>query len=229
LKVITADSGAAILDEQYQPTLLVASVSVLVEPPYREPTLRLAEPIFREVESSFDVIVNEATLCQRLLAEVKADVVHLDMTLGGVTVEDLSPVELLNMRTSKTGRQNILKILPRLRKIAGEIKRLHDIDMLAIGKESVPVRVAELTAGAEAIIFACQRAVETQEDILLGLPLNCQPRVLGDRVYLHSLISGEHDLLSCAVDSAEVLRKVKLSETLNPIARGFRALNIEPL
>jgi hypothetical protein len=229
LKIISADSGAAILDDQYKPTHLVASVSVLVEPPYREPVARLAEPIFREVDADFEVIVHEAELCLQMLSKQKADVVHLDMSLGGVTIEDLSPVELVNLRASRTGRQHILKILPRLRKIAGEIKRLHGIDMLAIGKESVPVRIAELTAGAEAVLFACQKGLETQEDILLGLPHMCQPTVLDDRVYVHSLIAAEHDLGSYAVDAEKVLTKVKLSETLNPVARGFRALKITPL
>ena len=54
-------------------------------------------------------------------------------------------------------------------------QRLHGIDMLAIGKESVPVRIAELTAGAEAILFACQKVVLEKKPILLGLPLKCQP------------------------------------------------------
>lgn len=228
MKVIAADSGAAILDEYFRPVSLVASVAVLVEPPYREPSVyRIAEPIFKEVDSTLDVIAYEAELCMSLLAKVKADIVHLDMTLGGVTVEDLSPVELLNMRASKSGRQNIIKILPRLRKTAGEIKRLHGLDMLAIGKESVPVRVAELTAGAEAILFACHKVVEEEEAVLLGLPLNCQPSLLEDRVCLGSLISGEHDIRSYAVDAERVLTKVKLTETLNPVARGFRALKIE--
>jgi hypothetical protein len=229
LKVISADSGAAILDEQYKPLYLVASAAVLVEPPYREPSsFRLADPIFREVDSGFGVIVHEAELCQRLLQNVKADVVHLDMSLGGITLEDLSPVELTSLRASKTGRQNILKILPRLRKIAWEIKRLHGIDVLAIGKESVPVRIAELTVGAEAILFACQRAAEEKEEVLLGLPLNCQPAIQDGRVCMHSLIAGEHELRSYAVDDEEVLAKVKLRETLNPVARGFRALKIAP-
>lgn len=226
MKVISADSAAAILDEQFNPILHVASVSVLVEPPYREPSFRLAEPIFREVETGFDVIVHEAELCRSLLDKMKVDVVHLDMSLGGVSIEELSPVELVNMRASKTGRQNILKILPRLRKIACEIKRVHGIDMLAIGKESMPVRIAELTAGAEAILFACQRAVDEKESILLGLPLMCQPTFFDGRVHLHSLIANEHDVRSFSVDSSDVLKKVKLSETLNPIARGFRALKI---
>ena len=73
------------------------------------------------------------------------------------------------MRASKAGRQNILKILPRLRKIAAEIKRVHGIDMLAIGKESVPVRIAELTAGAEAILYACQRADECTGGCAFGV------------------------------------------------------------
>ncbi|MCJ7793823.1 DUF4152 family protein [Candidatus Bathyarchaeota archaeon] len=229
MRVISADSAAAILDPQFKPLYLVASVSVLVNPPYREPSFRLAEPIFREVESGFEVIVHEAELCRSLLDKMKADVVHLDMSLGGVSIEELSPVELSNMRASRTGRQNILKILPRLRKIAGEIKRLYDVDTLAIGKESVPVRIAELTAGAEAILYACKKAVDEKEPVLLGLPLLCQPIIQEDRVYLSSLIAAEHDVRGYAVDVEGTLTKVKLAETLNPCARGFRALKIKPL
>jgi hypothetical protein len=229
LRVISADSGAAILNEQYQPTHLVASAAVLVEPPYREPSIfRLAEPIFKEVDSGFEVIVHEAELCQRLLGTVKADVVHLDMSLGGISLEELSPVELTNLRASRTGRQNIHKILPRLRKIACEIQRLHGIEVLAIGKESVPVRIAELTVAAEATVFACHKAVEEETPLFLGLPLNCRSIAYADRVWVQSLIAGEHDLRSYAVDGEKVLTKVKLCETLNPVARGFRALKIVP-
>ncbi len=229
VKVIAADSGAALLDSNFEPTHMVASAAVLVEPPYREPSLyRLAEPIFREFDSGLEVIVREAELCLRLFESVRADVVHLDMTLGGLVVEELSPVELVGMRTSKTGKTNIIKILPRLRKVAGEIKRQYGIDMLAIGKESIPVRVAELTVGAQAILFAAQRVVDGGEGVLLGLPLNCQPTILDNKVYLQSLIAGEHDVRSYAFDAEKILTKVKLTETLNPVARGFRALKIAP-
>ena len=229
MRVISADSAAAILDPQFKPLYLVASVSVLVNPPYREPSFRLAEPIFREVENGFEVIVHEAELCRSLLDKIKADVVHLDMSLGGVSIEELSPVELLNLHASRTGRQNTLKILPRLRKIAGEIKRLYDVDTLAIGKESVPVRIAELTAGAEAILYACKKVVDEKEPVLLGLPVMCQPIIQEDRVYHSSLIAAEHDVRSYAIDVENVLTKVKLLETLNPCARGFRALKIKPI
>jgi hypothetical protein len=228
LKVISADSAAAILDANFTPLYLVASASVLVNPPYREPGSRLAEPIFKEVESGYEVIVNEAELCRDLLERVKADVVHLDMSLGAVAVEELSPVELSNMRLSGRARQHLLKILPKLRKIAGDIKRAHGLDVLAIGKESVPVRIAELTAGSEAILFACAKAVEEKEQVLLGLPSMCQHRLTGSRVDLYSLIAAEHDVRGYAEDTTGVLNKVKIVETLNPCARGFRALRIKP-
>ena len=100
--------------------------------------------------------------------------------------------------------------------------------MLAIGKESVPVRVAELTAGAEAILFACKKVDNEGRPVLLGLPLYCQPLVMDGRVYLQSLVPAEHDVRSYAVDGENVRAKVKLVETLNPCARGVRALNIKP-
>jgi hypothetical protein len=228
LRIVSADSAAAILDEKFTPLYLVASTSVLVDPPYREPSARLAEPIFKEVADGYEVIVHEAELCRDLLNRVKADVVHLDVSLGAVSVEELSPVQLSNMNVSRKARQHLLRLLPRLRKIAGEIKRVYGLDVLAIGKESIPVRVAELTAGAEAILFACGQALEENEEVLLGLPSRCQPRVAGRRLDLYSLMAAEHDVRGYAEDAAGVLSKVNIAETLNPIARGFRALRIKP-
>ncbi len=227
MNVIAADSAAAILNAQFNPIFLVASVAVLVKPPYREPNHCIAKPIFKEDDTTVEVIVTEAELCLQMLGEMKADVVHLDMTLGGIPVEALSPVELSNLRASRTGKANILRILPRLRKIAGEMKRIYDVEMLAIGKESVPVRVAELTADAEAILFAANKVLAEKEPVLLGVPLNCQPFLVDDRVYLQSLMAGEHELHGYAVDTEDVLVKVKLTETFNPCARGFRALKIQ--
>jgi len=229
LRVISADSAAAILDAKFTPVYLVASASVLVNPPYREACTRLAEPIFKELADGYEVIVHEAELCRDLLASVKADVVHLDMSLGAVSVQELSPVELSNMRMSSRARQHILKLLPKLRKIAGDIKRAHGLEVLAIGKESVPVRVAELTAGAEAVLFACAKAVREKKRLLLGLPFTCQPKMAGNRVCLHSLMSAEHDVRGYAEDTLGILNKVNIVETLNPCARGFRALKIKPI
>jgi hypothetical protein len=228
LRIVSADSSAAILDEEFNPVCLVASASVVVDEPYKEAHVRLARPIFKDVSDGYEVIVGEAELCRDLLSTVQADVVHLDVSLGSVPVEELSPVQLSNMRLSGKARQHLLRLLPRLRRIAGEIKRVHGLDMLAIGKESVPVRVAELTAGAEALLFACAQALEEKEEVLLGLPSRCQPIIAGRRVYLYSLMAAEHDLRGYAEDSLQVLNKVNIAETLNPCARGFRALRIKP-
>lgn len=225
---MSADSATAILDTNFTPLYLVASASVVVEPPYREAHSRLAKPIYREVTDGYEVIVGEAELCRDLLSSVKADVVHLDVSLGAVPVEDLSPVQLSNMRVSGKARQHLLRLLPRLRRIAGEIKRAYGLDLLAIGKESVPVRIAELTAGAEAVLFACAQAVEEKEEMLLGLPSRCQPIIADGRVYLNSLMASEHDVRGYAEDAAGVLNKVNIVETLNPSARGFRAIKIKP-
>jgi hypothetical protein len=201
---------------------------VVVEPPYREAHSRLAKPIFKEVTDGYEVIVGEAELCRDLLSSVKADLVHLDVSLGAVPVEELSPVQLSNMRISGKARQHLLRLLPRLRRIAGEIKRAYGLDVLAIGKESVPIRIAELTAGAEAILFACEQVVEEKEEMLLGLPSRCQPIVADGRIYLYSLMAAEHDVRGYAEDAAKVLSKVNIVETLNPSARGFRAIKIKP-
>ena len=226
MKIIAADSSAAILNQKFEPQLIVAAAAVLVNPPYRESSACLAEPIFAAAEKGHEVIVHEAELCRELLGKVKADVVHLDMSLGAIQIERLSPIQFSNIRVSSKARRHLIKILPRLRKIAGEIRQKYGAEVLAIGKESIPVRIAELTAGAHAILYACDKAVEENQTLLLGLPSKCQPRSAKKRVYLHSLIAAEHDVRGYAEDEKGILKKVNITEMLNPCARGFRTLKI---
>jgi hypothetical protein len=228
LKVIAADSSAAILGQKFEPQLIVAAAAVLVNSPYREFSACLAEPIFADAKKGYEVIVHEAELCRELLGKAKADVVHLDMSLGALPLEQLSPIQFSNIRVSSKGRRHLLRILPRLRKIAGEVRQRYGVEVLAIGKESVPVRIAELTAGAHAILYACDKALKENQTVLLGLPLKCQPRPAEKRIYLHSLIAAEHDIRGYAEDKKELLKKVNIAEILNPVARGFRALKITP-
>jgi hypothetical protein len=150
------------------------------------------------------------------------------MSLGAIPLEQLSPIQFSNLRISSKARRHLLKILPKLRKIAGEIKQRHGIDVLAIGKESIPIRIAELTAGANAILYTSEKAVKMKENLLLGLPSKCQPKIAGNRVYLHSLLASEHDIQGYAEDTAEVLGKVTFQEMINPCARGFRIIRITP-
>ncbi len=229
LKIIAADSSAAILNDGFEPLLIVAVASVLVSPPYRESSAFLAEPIFADAENGHEVIVHEAELCRELLGKVRADSVHLDMSLGAISLEQLSPIQLSDLRISARAKRDLLKILPKLRKIAGEITQKYGVEVLAIGKESIPVRIAELTAGAHAILYACEKAIKEKQTVLLGLPSKCQPKVAEKRVYLYSLMDAEHDIRGYAEDTGEILKKVNIIEMLNPIARGFRILKITPL
>jgi nitrogenase molybdenum-iron protein alpha/beta subunit len=150
------------------------------------------------------------------------------MSLRAISLEQLSPIQLSDLRISARAKRDLLKILPKLRKIAGEITQKYGIEILAIGKESIPVRIAELTAGAHAILYACEKAIKEKQTVLLGLPSKCQPRVAEKRVYLYSLMDAEHDIRGYAEDTGEILKKVNIMEMLNPIARGFRALKITP-
>ncbi len=228
LKIISADSSAAILDNRFKPLSIVATASVLVSPPYREADTFLAEPIFADASDAHEVIVHEAELCRDLIRNAKADVVHLDMSLGAIPIEQLSPIQFSNMRISAKARQHLLKILPKLRKIANEITQKYGVEVLAIGKESIPVRIAELTSGAHAILYACEKTVTENQPVILGLPSKCQHMLTENGVYLHSLITAEHDIRGFAEDSEKLLEKVNIAEMLNPIARGFRTLKIIP-
>lgn len=228
MKIIAADSSAAILDDKFKPLSIVAAASVLVTPPYREATECLAEPIFADADNGHELVVNEAELCKKLIAKVKPDVVHIDMSLGSRPLEELSPIQFTNMRISTKAKRHLLKVLPRLRKIATEMKQKYGVDVLAIGKESMPVRIAELTSGAYAILYACEKAEREQKTQVLGLPSKCQHRLLKERVYLYSLIPAEHDVKGYAEDTKAILAKMDLTEFPNPCARGFRALKITP-
>ncbi len=228
LRVVAADSGAAILNDRFEPLRVVAAVAVLVEPPYKEASLCLAEPIFANVEKGYLLVVHELELCQKLLKEAKADVVHLDVTLGGISLEELSVVGISKLRVSSKARGQVLKILPKIRKIAADIKRVYGIEVLALGKESIPVRIAELTSGAHAILYSMEKAVKENTKLRLGLPAKCQPKFLDDAVTLQSLVPAEQEVIGYAKDDKGILGKVQTSEMLNPCARGFRLLEITP-
>jgi hypothetical protein len=228
LKVVAADSSAAILNDNFEPLQVVAVSAVLLEPPYTKVNRCLAEPIFADVEMGPLLVVHELELCWSLLKEVRADVVHLDMSFKGISLEELSAVNLSQLRISRKARGHVLKILPKIRKIAADIKRVYGIDVLAIGKESVPVRIAELTSGAHAVLYTAERTLQRTSKMRLGLPARCSAKIDKNRVILQSLLPAEHDVKGSAKDEEGVLKRVRIAEMLNPCARGFRVLEITP-
>jgi len=228
LRVVAADSAAAVLNERFEPLQVVSASAVLVEPPYLKASSNLSESIFADVEDGHTLVIHELELCIDLLKKVKADVVHLDMSLGSVSVEELSAVSLTQMRVSVKARSHLLKILPKIRKLALDVKRAYNIEVLAIGKESIPVRIAELTSGAHAILYCAEKAVKEGRVLRLGLPAKCQTRIVAEGITLESLMPAEHDVEGYAKDENKILENVQLLEMPNPCARGFRLLEISP-
>ncbi|MEM3672987.1 MAG: DUF4152 family protein [Candidatus Bathyarchaeia archaeon] len=208
MRIVAADSSAAILNEKFEPLSIIATASVLVNPPYREPSICLAKPIFANAQNGYEVIVHEAELCKDLLEKVKADVVHLDMSLGSVFLEEFSPIQFSSMKISNKAKRHLLKILPRLRKISGEIRQKYGVKVLAIGKESIPVRIAELTSGAHAILYACKKLPMKIEKSCSGFHQNVSQGWAEKRVYLYSLMAAEHNMWGYAEDSEEVLKRL---------------------
>ena len=229
MRIVAADSGAAILNDKYEPVTVVAAASILTEPPYKMASSILAEPIFVDANSGYNLIVHELELCQQLLKTVNADAVHLDLSLGGISLEEFSAVELFNMRKSSNVRVQILKILPNLRKNALNILRTYGVTVFAFGKQSIPVRIAELTSGAHAIRYAAEKTIKENTKLRLGLPTKCQTKVMENRIELHSLMPTENEVVGYAECDKEVIGGTKIVEMLNPCVRGFKMLEIVPL
>ncbi len=202
---------------------IVVTVSTLVKPPYRQPSVSLVKPQFIEVERSYDVLVDELLLAQKLYKMYGGDVIHLDISVKGVPITDVKLTDFPSYI-----RDRMRPVLIRLRTIALGLQRSAGVSVLAMGKESVPVRISELTVGAYSVLLAAEKCLEKGEEVLLGLPRECTIRVKDRMVIARSLSAAEHDIMGLAEDEKGVLENVSLEEFPNPRARGFRVVRISP-
>lgn len=225
LRIVSADSGAAILDEKLNPVEVVSCVSVLVEPPYRFASTIAARPLFVPA-GTHRLVVTELEMCRGLLATSHADLIHMDMSLGGVNLLDLTMFELQEMRISPKAKENIRSILPELRKLASEIQSKYGVNVLAVGKESVVVRIAELGVAASSLIYAAERCLRDDRTVLLGLPSRCTVTIVENGSWASSLIPHEYDTYGYMEDPDGILSKVSLDAFNNPHVRGFKVLRI---
>ncbi|RLI13682.1 hypothetical protein DRO33_00830 [Candidatus Bathyarchaeota archaeon] len=230
LRIIAADSGGAILDERFEPRCVLCTVAVLVEAPYKAPSAVLAEPMFWPIEDSYSVLLKELELARKLLEEHGADVIHFDLSFRGARLNELNAVELskYTARVPDEVKPKLTKVLHRLKFAASEIWARMGVSVVCLGKESVPVRIAELCCAAHSLLFSARKVVEEGRELLVGLPVKCVVEVSGDLITARSLIPAEHDLLGIARDEEGLLRRVRITEMLNPVARGFRALLLRP-
>lgn len=227
MRVIAADSGSAILDESFRPLKIVAASSVCTDVPYRSASNRVSDLLMAAVDRQ-DLIVTELRMCKKLLQLTSADSVHIDMSLGGISVSQLTMSDLQNMPISSKAKHRIRGALPELRKLATDIEQRFNVEVLAIGKDSLPVRIAELTVGADSVIYTAAEALKRQRTILLGLPSLCTVELSAGQVTGRSLQQGEHDIAGFAEDSEGVIHRVNIEEFSNPMVRGFRVLRISP-
>jgi len=226
LRIIAADSGSSILGPDFEPTCIVCTVAVLVEEPYRAPSEVLAEAHFCPIERSYDVLVREIELAGELLEAHGADVVHFDASLRRARLDQLGPDEIA--RLWPRAPEEALRALSEVASRASRLASRTGVPVVAIGKDSVPVRIAELCCGAYGFLSAARRAVEEGREVLLGLPARCSISISGRTVVARSLAPAEHDLMGLAEDERDIAGKVVFREMPNPTLRGFRMVRIRP-
>jgi len=224
MKIATVDSACSVLDENLMPTNILSMAGIVVDYPYDKPSqvqtrgedYTLSDP---------NLMVNELKLCQEMLEVEKADYIHLDMSLGGINLLDLTEEDLLfRIPISYDGREILRLILPDLQKIATAIDEQYKVPVLAIGKRSGPVRLAELYAAAHGVARAMEKAKESGETVCVGLPSGTTAMMNGEKIMVESQLAMEKNLSA----EAPIVAGVKMETFLNPIVRRFQALRLIP-
>lgn len=224
MRIATVDSACSILNENLLPTNILSMVGIVVDHPYKQPSYITT----RDKEYSltdYALLVNELKLCEEILAIEKADYVHLDLTLGGINILELKEEDLLyKIPLSNEGRTILRLILPELQNIAKSIKEKYNIPVLAIGKKSLPVRLAELYAAAYGVVKAINKAKETKSPIYLGLPVRTTAEISEGKIKIYSQEPMETDLFA----EVTTTNGASIEPFHNPIVRGFQTIKIIP-
>ena len=188
MRIVSADTGGALLDENYEPVGLIATAAVLVEKPYRTATLsrvRYADP-FNYDMSGRQAIRDEALLAVELAREVKPDVVHLDSTIGGIELRKLDEPTIDALTITDRGKEVWKDLAKELQPLAKRFWEETGIEIIAIGKWSVPVRIAEIYSGIYTAKWAIDYARENGK-VMVGLPRYMRVEIMPGRIYGESL------------------------------------------
>jgi len=224
MKIVTVDSACSILNENLMPTNILSMAGIVVDFPYEKPS-QVQTRGEDYLISDPNLLVNELTLCQEMLEIEAADCVHLDLSLGGVDLLDLTEEDLLfRIPMSVNGREILRLILPDLQEIATAIDEDYQIPVLAIGKRSGPVRLAELYAAAYGVARAMKQAKESKETVYVGLPTGSMAAIDDGKVRVSSQEAMEKNLSA----EAPVVDGVQVEAFLNPVVRRFQALKLTP-
>ncbi|WP_297549744.1 DUF4152 family protein [Thermococcus sp.] len=188
MRIVSADTGGALLDENYEPIGLIATVAVLVEKPYKTATLsrvKYADP-FNYDMSGRQAIKDEAFLAVELAREVKPDVIHLDSTIGGIEVRKLDEPTIDALTITDRGKEVWKDLAKDLQPLAKKLWEETGIEIIAIGKWSVPVRIAEIYSGLYTAKWAMDYAREHGK-VIVGLPRYMSVEIRPGKIYGESL------------------------------------------
>ncbi|WP_297069233.1 DUF4152 family protein [Thermococcus sp.] len=195
MKIVAVDTGGALLTENYEPVGLVATAAVLVEKPYRTAALsvvRYADP-FNYDMSGRQAVRDEAFLAVELARGVKPDVVHLDSTIGGIEVRKLDEPTIDALTITDRGKEVWKDLAKDLQPLAKKFWEETGIEIIAIGKSSVPVRIAEIYSGLYTANWAIDYA-RKNGTVMVGLPRYMKVEIRPDKIYGESLDSREGGL-----------------------------------
>lgn len=230
MRIVAADTAVAILDGYYRPIRLVTTAAVIAEPPYTRPI----RSTFKHIElspESHDAIIEELKLIEQLLSKsrINVDVVHVDVSLKALDLSEIRPEDIEYMDLSKRSREALRVLLPLIKPYVERLRESFGISILAIGKESIVVRMAELVATAYSVLFCIRRAIRYNTKVLLGLPRRVGILIEREKIRVLSLEPWEKDLdIWIRIDPPELIGRFNMREYPNPIARGFRVLEVRP-
>lgn len=224
MKIVTADSACSELDENFMPINIMSMTGIIVDHPYEHPIY--VKHVCKDYSKDDpNILIEELKLCSEMLENEKADYVHLDISLGGINILDLTLSDLIfKMPLSDDGKKVLIRILPDLRDIAKSIREKYRIPVLAIGKRSGPVRLAELYAAAFGISYSMDKVRETHKAMHVGLPVKTMAEKDGDILRIISKEPMETSLYA----EITVTNYVNIEPFLNPIVRGFQTLKLTP-
>ncbi|AFK21747.1 DUF4152 family protein [Pyrococcus sp. ST04] len=188
MRIVAADTGGAVLDDAFQPIGLIATVAVLVEKPYRtakEVIVQYADPYNYDLTGR-QAIRDELKLAIELARKVRPDVVHLDSTLGGIEVRKLDEPTIDALEISDRGKEVWKDLSKDLQPLAKKFWEETGIEVLAIGKSSVPVRIAEIYSGIYSAMWALKEAQE-KGHVIVGLPRYMEVEIREDTIVGKSL------------------------------------------
>ena len=188
MRFVAADTGGALLTEDYEAVGLIATVAVLVEKPYKTATLSMAKYAdpFNYDMSGRQAVRDEAFLAVELAREVKPDVIHLDSTIGGIEVRKLDEPTIDALTITDRGKEVWKDLAKELQPLAKKLWEETAIEIVAIGKWSVPVRIAEIYSGIYTAKWAIERARE-EGKVRVGLPRYMKVEIRPGKIYGESL------------------------------------------